>query len=109
MSEITDIGPLVERGRIKWYSVVKNYGFLVSDTGEEMFVHHAAIVTDQGHCDHPRGICARALSLLPDKEREEAKHEYSIPKLERLLKDARVKFRVARGPRAPEARSVKRA
>jgi len=105
MEELSDF----QTGRIKWYAVAKNFGFIRSDEGEEIFLHHSAIVYDgAGHCEHLRGMCVRALSLLHHEDQAAAMHEFSTPKFERLLIDASVRFRVIQAPRGPEARAVKR-
>jgi cold shock protein len=35
-------------GMVKWFNDAKGYGFIQSDDGQEVFVHHTAIVAD-GH------------------------------------------------------------
>jgi CspA family cold shock protein len=30
-------------GRVKWFNDGKGYGFIASDAGKELFVHHSAI------------------------------------------------------------------
>jgi CspA family cold shock protein len=36
-------------GRIKWFSLEKGYGFIVGDSGEEVFVHRNGVtLTDEG-------------------------------------------------------------
>jgi CspA family cold shock protein len=42
--EPVDLG-VTEEGTVRWYSLAKGYGFVArDDTGEDVFVHHSAIV-----------------------------------------------------------------
>ena len=34
------------RGKVKWFSNQKGYGFITSETGTDVFVHHSAIQAD---------------------------------------------------------------
>ncbi len=34
------------KGKIKWYNPRKGYGFIVSEDGKDIFIHHADVPTD---------------------------------------------------------------
>lgn len=33
------------KGKVKWYNEVKGYGFIESETGEDIFVHRTGLVS----------------------------------------------------------------
>ena len=99
-----------QTGRINWYRIDKNFGFLTSDLGEKIFLHHGDLIyTGLGNCEHRRGVCARALAVLTDEQQAELRERFTTRRLEQLLVGARVKFRVEHTEKGFEARSVRRA
>ena len=107
MTELGD-SQKIETGRIKWYSIARQFGFVTRDDGTDIFVHHSAIIyVGNGNCDHARGICFRAAGLLPDDLLRTT--EMKPARIERELRNQSVKFWTARGKNGLEARAVKRA
>jgi len=36
----------IEEGTVKWFDNKKGFGFILCDTGKDVFVHHRAILAD---------------------------------------------------------------
>ena len=56
-------------GRIKWFSMEKGYGFIIADSGSDIFVHRNSILQDEdGFMDSlPENCRQRAWDLLRDR------------------------------------------
>ena len=37
------------KGKIKWFNAKKGYGFIASESGEDVFVHFSEIQQDEGY------------------------------------------------------------
>ena len=36
------------KGKVKWYNEIKGFGFIESETGEDIFVHRTSLVSSYG-------------------------------------------------------------
>jgi CspA family cold shock protein len=45
---LSEVG-MPETGTVKWFNNDKGYGFIKRETGEDVFVHHTAIVNQSGY------------------------------------------------------------
>jgi CspA family cold shock protein len=39
----------MKKGKIKWYSEDKGYGFIITDMGEDIFVHRSGFSSNYGY------------------------------------------------------------
>ena len=66
------------RGTVKWFDPKKGFGFVVSESGEDVFVHYSNISADGFRClrngqtvdycpiQTPQGLKAKDVRLVPD-------------------------------------------
>jgi len=40
---------VMTKGKIKWFNAKKGYGFIASESGEDVFVHFSEIQQDEGY------------------------------------------------------------
>jgi CspA family cold shock protein len=60
------------RGKVKWYSKTKGFGFIEQEDGTDIFVHHTEVSEplDTGHAveyqvgEGPKGPCAKGVKRL---------------------------------------------
>ena len=46
---------MAESGTVKWFHNGKGFGFLIRESGEEVFVHHTTIIGQDGFCTLEEG------------------------------------------------------
>jgi CspA family cold shock protein len=40
-------GTIRVRGRVKWFDIARGYGFVTSEDGEDVFVHHSGVAAGE--------------------------------------------------------------
>lgn len=59
--------PSVFRGTVKWFDVVKGYGFVVSPTGDGDILLHKTVLRDAGHATAAEGATVVCEAVRRDK------------------------------------------
>lgn len=70
----------MRKGTVKWFDPKKGFGFVVNETGEDVFVHYSSIEGDGFRClrsgeyvefrqvDSEKGLTARDVRLLSEPD-----------------------------------------
>lgn len=74
------VSPMREKGKVKWFNEKKGWGFIVSDSGDDIFAHYSEIQGDGFKTlkeDEPvefeivekdKGLYAKNITRIPEEE-----------------------------------------
>ncbi|MDO8302938.1 MAG: cold shock domain-containing protein [Sedimentisphaerales bacterium] len=69
------------KGTVKWFDIKKGYGFVVNETGKDVFVHYSSIesdgfrslkdgqVVEYEQFDGDKGLQGKSVRVVPDVNR----------------------------------------
>ena len=64
-----------QTGTIKWFNNPKGYGFAVNESGEDVFIHYRAIMSDQNYKTLAEGQRVEFVQVKSEKDWQAAEVE----------------------------------